>query len=240
MVHSRLSTYESPRPGLVYSRFGDEIMTNNKNFKVTFYVITILFIIFGIVSILLSYFDLVKYGIDRLIRDLVVITIGIIILVMLIRSELTKYNWINGTTLSNFFFFLFSIIIISQIIKMISVPSLNNLFPVIIIIFLAGIFFNTLKNLYGTYLFQHYKSSTSIIEKIEDLFTVKKIKYEKRGPQKPSIKNLIEFNESLYITKWNITINISSKGITIGKINSTNKSKIDQLIKSINNEIEKI
>ena len=158
---------------------------------------------------------------------------------MLAKSELTKHNWINGTTLSNFFFLLFSILIISQIIKMISEPSIRNLFPMILIIFLVGIFFNTLKNLSGTYSLRHNKSSAGLLEKIEGFLNSKKIKYEKRGAKKPSIKNLIVFDEIIFINKWNISIGISSWGIIIGKINSTNESKIDQLMISINKEIEK-
>ncbi len=217
-----------------------KICLKEKYIKASPFIGAILIIFFGVLILFLNYFEVLQFSLKNILTSSVSIIIGIIILGYLIKSEFTKYNWINGTVLVNFFILFFSILFINLIISIIFNPTLRNFVNFIISLILCIILFISIKELIGHFLKSYCIPKLLLIEKIEEILKSKKHKYFKKGPKKASINNLISFDERIYIPKYHVFINISSYSVIIGKINLSNKKVIVRILKSINNEIKKI
>ncbi len=231
--------------GLDYDKYNykdskKKICIKAKYIKVSPFNGAILIIFFGFLILFLNYFEVMPFSLKNILTSFVFIIIGIIMFGYLMRSEFTKYNWINGTVLFNFLILFFSIVFINLIISIIFNPILKNFIIFIISLIFCIILFISIKKLIGHFLKSYCIPKLLLIEKIEEILKSKKYKYFKKGPKKASINNLISFDERIYMPKYHILINISSYGVIIGKINLSNKKVIVWVLKSINNEIKKI
>ena len=211
-----------------------------KFIKVSPFSVSILMIFSRSLILFLNYFEVVPFSLKNILTSFVSIIIGIIMFGYLMRSEFTKYNWINGTVLVKFFILFFSIAFINLIFSIIFNPILKNFIIFIISLILCIILFISIKELIDHFLRSYCIPKLLLIEKIEEVLKSKKYKYIKKGPKEASINNLMSFDERIYMPKYHIFINISSYGVIIGKINLSNKKVIVRILKSINNEIKKI
>jgi hypothetical protein len=97
-----------------------------------------------------------------------------------------------------------------------------------------------MKELIGCFLKIHSLPSDKVIELILKSLKSKNLEYIKKGPQKASINNLMVFDEKIYIKKYDFNINISSKGIIIGKIKPSNKKIILWFLRFVSEEIDNV
>ncbi len=214
-------------------------MVREKYIIATLYIASITTIFFGILSLFLGYKGILAFNLENILNGLIFILFGIIILVFLIKSENIRHDWINGSVLYTFYIAFFSMIIIHNIILTIFLPTTGNFFIIIFSTICIFICYKIIHKLIGCFIKFHSISPKIIIEKIGDLLNSKKFEYVKKGSQKTSINNL-SCLERIYIPKLDIKMDISSKGIIVGPVNSSNEKDTYPLLDATNKIVDEL